>query len=223
MHSLFIATPAYGIGLTVPYTVSLLKTVMHFVARGGTVAPSFCGGDLLAARNALVARFMASGRSRLLFIDSDIGWSVEAVERLLAHSDMVEFVCGVYPKKKTPREWPCSFLGREVSGMGGLAELRHAPAGFMMLTRAAVKCMMDAYPELRCELFDDTPEAERPYTYALFGCEVAEGRYLREDFAFCERWRRIGGRIWVDPEIDLQHYGDHCYTGRLADVLKPRC
>lgn len=46
------------------------------------------------------------------------------------------------------------------------------------------------------------------------------GRYLAEDYAFCRRWRDIGGKVFVDPLCKLGHLGQHMYRGNLAESLR---
>ena len=46
------------------------------------------------------------------------------------------------------------------------------------------------------------------------------GRYLSEDYAFCRRWRDIGGKIWVDLHCKLLHLGQHNFRGDLAESLR---
>jgi hypothetical protein len=46
------------------------------------------------------------------------------------------------------------------------------------------------------------------------------GRYLSEDYAFCHRWRAIGGKVWVDLECKLMHLGQHLFRGDLAESLR---
>ncbi len=38
-------------------------------------------------------------------------------------------------------------------------------------------------------------------------------RYLSEDYAFCRRWRDLGGRIYVDTQSKLTHHGSYTYRG----------
>jgi hypothetical protein len=45
-------------------------------------------------------------------------------------------------------------------------------------------------------------------------------RYLSEDFAFCRRWRDMGGKVYVDLNSKLQHGGQHLYRGDLIESLK---
>ena len=35
--------------------------------------------------------------------------------------------------------------------------------------------------------------------------------WVSEDYAFCDRWRAIGGEIWVDVVSDLNHTGRFVY------------
>jgi hypothetical protein len=46
------------------------------------------------------------------------------------------------------------------------------------------------------------------------------GRYLFEDYAFCRRWRDIGGKIWVELQCNLLHLGQHHFRGDLAESLR---
>jgi hypothetical protein len=54
--------------------------------------------------------------------------------------------------------------------------------------------------------------------YALFDCMIdpETGVYLSEDYAFCRRWRAIGGEIWLDLESKLTHTGSYSFRGNAA-------
>jgi hypothetical protein len=44
----------------------------------------------------------------------------------------------------------------------------------------------------------------------------------REDIAFCHRWRDIGGRIFVIPDITMGHIGLKTYSGTFARLVGSR-
>ena len=48
---------------------------------------------------------------------------------------------------------------------------------------------------------------------------IEQGRtpnaYLSEDFTFAKRWKKIGGKIWLDPRISLGHIGRYTYEGNV--------
>ena len=43
--------------------------------------------------------------------------------------------------------------------------------------------------------------------------------YLGEDFAFCKRWRDIGGKCYCLVNDYITHVGEHQYTACFADEL----
>jgi hypothetical protein len=51
--------------------------------------------------------------------------------------------------------------------------------------------------------------------FALFDCliDCETGHYLSEDYAFCSRWRALGGTIWLDTRSKLTHVGPHDFVG----------
>jgi hypothetical protein len=58
-----------------------------------------------------------------------------------------------------------------------------------------------------------------------FDAIVRNGRYLSEDWSFCERYREQGGRVWVDKRIQLRHTGTYTYSmenqQHFIDQIKP--
>jgi hypothetical protein len=37
--------------------------------------------------------------------------------------------------------------------------------------------------------------------------------YISEDFGFCQKWRDLGGKIWLDTEGKLTHIGSYSFNG----------
>jgi hypothetical protein len=44
-----------------------------------------------------------------------------------------------------------------------------------------------------------------------FDTAVRQGRYYSEDWTFCENWRDLGGRVWVDKRVLLRHSGSYVF------------
>ncbi len=247
----FIATPSYSGALSSQYVSGLLGLVNLAWQHGFAVQTRFLDGDSLItrARSRLVAEFMADPRwTHLLWIDADIGFAPEAALRLmLAGRDVV---AGVYPRKADG--WPAAGLseplpagstredfearhatfpfnalpGGSTVDADGFVEVLEAPTGFMLIARHALERMVAAYPELRYTPDPvGTPPAEMQWPhYRLFDtlAEPGNGRYLSEDYAFCHRWRAIGGRVFVDAQSRLAHQGLRTYTGDLGRALAVR-
>jgi hypothetical protein len=44
-------------------------------------------------------------------------------------------------------------------------------------------------------------------------------RYLSEDYAFCRRWQKLGGEIWLDPLVKLDHIGHYTFNGNISKMF----
>lgn len=100
-------------------------------------------------------------------------------------------------------------------------KVKHIATGFMLMKREMLEKMCKEYPKLK--YVDDVgalTEAEQKNAYALFNCEIDEkGHFLSEDWLFCDRWRKIGGEVYIDFTIGLTHMGIHPFEGRLLTIL----
>jgi len=105
-------------------------------------------------------------------------------------------------------------LTNQVSIENGLIKVKHIATGFMMIQRSTLEKMMLAFPSTK--YVDDVqflrPE-ENTFAYALFDCGVEDGHYMSEDWLFCNRWRKLGGDIFVNIQISLTHSGMEDYRG----------
>jgi hypothetical protein len=53
--------------------------------------------------------------------------------------------------------------------------------------------------------------------YSIFDTVIDErGHYLSEDWTFCRRWQALGGDIWGDSRVLLNHIGHYEFKGDLA-------
>jgi hypothetical protein len=53
----------------------------------------------------------------------------------------------------------------------------------------------------------------------FFDTAVRQNRYYSEDWTFCENWRDIGGRIWVDKRVLLRHSGSYVFCQENQQYL----
>ena len=212
---LVIATPAYGGQVTSPYLLSIASSVVLFCRRGISHQLHVNSGDsfIPRARALLLGKFMRTDCSHLLMIDSDMSWQAKDVVRLLEHD--VDFVCGGYRQKCQQLKWNFCLLHDpdarpgdpvRVKTRGDLVSISGAGAGFMLLKRQAVERMIEAAPETR---FEHVGNEDRPLEcWDLFGpVGCIAHTFYGEDIAFCNRWRRLGGEVWLDPAVQLGHHG----------------
>jgi hypothetical protein len=107
-----------------------------------------------------------------------------------------------------------NYLSNHLSITNNLAEVRQLATGFMMIQRSLLESMMAEFPATK--YVDDVSflrDEENTYAYALFDCGVEEGHYFSEDWFFCHRWTKMGGKIYADVSISLVHSGIEDYRG----------
>jgi len=250
----FIATPCYGGQLNEPYFRSVIKMMTFFNGHQIPLAFGTIANESLVtrARNVLVAYFLASDYTHLMFVDADIEFQTEDILKLYAHKKDV--VVGAYPKKgvawdkiRANLSDPANkgkelsdrdmasfgsdyainfkFVDKETKTIGvenGLIKLHDAGTGFMMISREAILKMIKAYPELKYNNDVNIANADlKDHFYALFDTMIdpIDRRYLSEDYTFCRRWQEIGGDVWLDPSISLNHYGHFCFQGNPEAII----
>lgn len=111
-------------------------------------------------------------------------------------------------------------IGNSIKIENNLTEVRHVATGFMMIKRGVIEKMSEAFPHTKYT--DDVnylEEHENKYAYALFDCGVEGGHYLSEDWLFCNRWKKIGGKVYIDVSINLSHTGIEQYNGSFLSTI----
>jgi hypothetical protein len=236
-----VGTPCFGGMVSQDYTMSLLNLSAAAAQNGFDMAVVMLGNDALITRgrSAIVARFLDNpATTHLLFVDADITFSVEQVTRMLAFDK--DFVAGLYPAKiidwnqlaqrfghsaETLDESGLAYVGALCEGAearreDNFATGTYAGTGFQLIKRAVFERMIKAYPETKYKALHAFPRPSQPSDnlYALFDCLIdpETGVYLSEDYAFCRRWRAIGGEIWLDLASRLNHTGGYTYRGNAA-------
>lgn len=215
-----IAIPAYTGTIHLGTMRSLMADFMALTARSDKAEIFDESGNAMIAdcRAVIVAKFLESEATDLIFVDSDVIWERGALLRLVDHP--VDFVAGIYPHRKDPLSFPISWLqGREdLHVESGLIEVEGVPAGFMRLSRAMLEKMADHYPDT---IFA-TESTKAGTAWGLFDTYHIGKMKFGEDYAFCRRWRDIGGKVWVDPEIRMGHVGYKTFEGHIGNWLKSR-
>jgi hypothetical protein len=238
--NLVVATPCFGGQISVHYAASLLRLQAAMRKYGNlNFKVQFKDGDALItrARASLISQFLDDpAATHLLFIDADIGFEPEQVQRLIQSG--ADMAAAVYPIKRidwdrvkttieASRPNPAAASLRyvlevenpdAVTEKAGFVKVRYAGTGFLMIRRAALERMCAQYPQLkfkRDHSYDALTASEN--RYALFECMIGEdGTYLSEDFAFCKRWTDMGGEIWADLNSKLTHVGPLAFHGDLS-------
>lgn len=209
------------------YTIALMETALALRQHGIPMAVQFVIGssNLPRARNELVARFLASQATDMLFIDDDMGWHAEDVLNILGTEkpfvgglgrkriDQPNTVRGVWCGKPDTDE-----SDRLTSDEQGLVRFHKVGTGFLKLSREVFDRVIAARPDLKAAGHDAMSDEVRANYYRLFAFGSDEHE-AGEDFLFCETWRNLGGEVWVDPEIWLAHVGSKAWSGCIAELM----
>lgn len=199
LPTLFVATPLHTQQLHLAWVAGALGAMTEFRDRIRIVTQ--VGSLLPRNRDILTAQFLESPATHMLCIDSDIGWTPAQAQALLDTGK--DFVSGTYCKKQTDRGIPAGLNGKRE---GYLYAAEWVPGGFLLLSRACVERMVGAYREMEY--------IAKPFgrIWALWAPLFEPGvTYAGEDVAFCNRWRKIGGEIWMHRGVELEHYGEMRY------------
>ena len=219
-QKVFFATPSYD-GQVHVFTSKALWEERNLLQAAGiecTWEPYAGCCYLPVARNQLVHKFLHSGCTDLIFVDADVEWKPGAVQQLLKHDRDV--VAGLYPYKTYPVNFPVVLQDPPyVDKKTGLIEAAGLPTGFMRIKMQVFYAMLKAYGERNLMVVDKRdPENVQKY-YCFLNTVKEELTWWGEDLYFCKKYREIGGRVWIEPNITLHHHGMHRFTGNYLDYI----
>jgi hypothetical protein len=162
------------------------------------------------ARNTLTAKFLDQQEStHLFFVDADIGW--EPWHLLVLLNRQVDVIGGLYPMKTMPIKWVVNGFEGAEEGPDGLQEVSKAGTGFLLMKKDVFQ-KLNSHPAVKPYKNDiglDPKYDQHLKTY--FDTAVRQGRYYSEDWTFCENWRDLGGKVWVDKRVLLRHSGSYVF------------
>lgn len=172
-----------------------------------------------AARATMTRKALDWGADAMIYIDHDVAFRPQDLVKLIETDGDV--VAGTYRYKNdlAKEEYMGALIERPDGRPQGRpkdgALLAHSvPAGFLKVTRNGIRKIMAAHPELLMG------RREAP-AVDLFHHGAHDFVWYGEDMAFCRRWREMGERIWLVPDLDLDHWhGDVCFKGNYHRFMQ---
>ena len=214
---LHIGIPCYGGMMSEPTVTSLLRFILLAQQAGLNWSLDTMVNESLITRgrNNLMAKMMTNkAATHFMFIDADIRFEPDAMLKMLACDK--EVIAGLYPKKALPVNYVIN-LKPETKIQGDIFTVDTAGTGFLMFKRGVYEKLISVHPE--CKYVDDVGLGKQyePMMYSIFDCKIDErGHYLSEDWLFCRRWQAMGGDIWADSRVLLNHIGHYEFKGDLS-------
>ena len=251
-YKIFLGMPMYGGMLTENTMHGLLQLQQWSMAKGVGMRVQSMGNESLItrARNTIVSMMMDQTdyvATHLLFIDADIGFQAQNVERLLCFDKDV--VCGIYPRKHihfekikqllkenpdaTEEEMEVKSLGynlnfddpQNVKMDNGFCQVSEAATGMMLVKREVFRTMMKKFPERKydSDQIINGKGFKSDNCYDLFAVgpyqTSKQKRYLSEDYYFSRLWQECGGEIWADVAMPLTHFGNRAFKGHVGSLF----
>ena len=218
---ILIATPSHDARVGTAYAYSILSSSKDLKDNGVECSVVFLNkeSNITRARNSLVAKFLTTDFTHLMFIDSDMGWETGDIRKLLNLKK--DFVAGVGVRKALPISFCCNLMVEEnkltIDSSNGCLKANEVGTGFMLLSRTVFDRMIGANPD--GYYLEDHNDKNSLKIFTFFETKREGNEFYSEDYSFCRSWRKLHGEIWVDPTIKLQHFGEHCFEGKLQDKI----
>jgi len=189
--------------------------------------------NLPLARCILAAQFLtlltASGAhyTDAFMIDDDMDWHPNSFIDLLASRHPLIGAAGRRKNSnpnKDPSVW-CFYVPQDVpmEWDGGAFSTDHSKVGgaFMRIHRCVFEQMIEEHPDWKRPPLEDTRDLSPDVQANLYNFfrNDPNGGSGGEDYAFCQAWNEMGGKVWINPSIELGHVGEMNYKGALAEIM----
>lgn len=213
-QKVMLATPTYD-KLGAAYTEALFHSSAALSQAGIAAELCILSGDCHVddARNFLVRNYLESDCTDLVFLDADVAWPERHLVELCQYDRDV--VAGLYPLKSRQENFPVRLLpGTQRAEGDGLLEVESVPTGFLRIRRSVLEKLAERAPKY------NRPDDPRGPVPLIFERTLEDQTRWGGDYTFCRKWRAMGGRIYIAPEMVLDHYGDMLFSGSAAGWLR---
>ena len=205
-----LAVRCYQSTVHVPFMNACLDSQLAFASKGIPFSVLARCGDCHHddAMNALFKDFLEGPYTDFVSIDSDEAWKAQDLLRVCSYDR--DIVGAAIPKKQAKEEYAVQIAGDEIcSDRDGLVECHALGSGFIRFRRSVVQAMWDASEEY------EEPITGKPLRMMWYR---SGGRQRwGADFLFCLRAKELGFKVYVDPNVTIDHIGRNVWTGNLLD------
>ena len=143
--------------------------------------------DIVSSRTWLVLEAIRNGATHILFVDSDMLFGADTLDRLLAHGK--EIVGVQYNKREFPLVGVYAPLGE--TSEDDLYKASHVGTGLLLID-------LSVFAKFTGPFFN-------------FGRDSQGSLAIGEDVWFCKTEQDAGYDVWIDPSITTGHCGEYVY------------
>lgn len=242
-----ICTPAAGGMVTTTYLMSLIST--FYSSKRLRDQQKYSLGVYTMANESLISRgrnhcatvVLDGGWDRLFFVDADVGYTWDQMQKVLDACDASKgrgIVAGACPLKTYPiglnflpfpedeapfekfdmMKDPRAMLGMRALHNGAeLVEVPMIGTAFMCIDR---------------QVFEDLKATQNYYAYPdpdsgnlsphwdFFPVGPIKNRFISEDWGFCHVAREAGHKVWVHTDVVVTHTGAHTFMCNFDEMKR---
>lgn len=207
------------------FTESMLTTVLS-VAAGATswqlanVLQEWSSANVSAARNTVTQRFLDGGVGEwLLWVDADMQWEPDAVEKLIAVADPVErpIVGGLCFGMMDGQLFPTIYQWAEIDGEVTTVRLGGYPADTVMRVAATGA----AFILIHRTVLERMRERGFSKAFPFFQETELAGKPVGEDLTFCIRAGLLGIPVHVHTGAAIGHHKSQLLTDEMFLTQDP--
>jgi hypothetical protein len=151
-----------------------------------------------------------------LFIDADVVVNADDILRLMAQSGDMDVTAGAYPRRAKDAKFFADVYHDENGDLefeGSLMRLKRAPTGFMLIQRHVIEKLVEDHPEWT---YEKSPTEKMS---AVFDFAIVDGKYVGEDYLFCDRVLKAGFTVYIDVDISLPHVGQEVFERNFREEV----
>ena len=206
-----IGTPVYDGKVELDFMQSMFQTLeLCAINEIHMVLKTVIGCSLIhKARNELFKLAYESEVDDLIFIDSDQAWTQKDFGNLI--SPTVDVIGGAVVSKNDNMYYNVKTFDPHFKMYYGLIDARGVGTGFMRISKRAIKLLWDAAPKYYADGVENA---------SVFETCVRDGQFMGEDIEFCNKWRALGEKVYVHPEISISHIGKKRWDGDFKKYVE---
>ncbi len=150
----------------------------------------------------------------MIFVDDDIAFEPEHINKIYEHlsSGKYDVIGGIYPVRGACQISSYGYGGKlDIDGQ--VHEIEYLATGFMGISRRILKKIQT---DLTLPWLNPN-DWSKCYPFFEAGRQLLRDKggdpiYISEDWDFCEKVRKVGGKCYADTSVQLGHQRDKIYT-----------
>ena len=213
-RNVLVAAPSYDGKVNVWHCTALSETCKIGLTRGINVMAVYMSYDALVqrARNDIFKLAYDAKVDDLFFIDCDVDRQPADFFKLLEHDTEV-VAAPIIKKSDVVHTYSVKLTGDYEADDNGLIPVDGAATGFMRIRSDAIQKMWEASEEYK-ERHKEEPSR------MVFDVKVVDGEIWSEDIIFCQKWRDMGGKVYIDPTVNCGHSGEKRWLSSFEEFMK---